>query len=103
MNTFLQKFIASVTLVAGVGCLAAGGAIYFEGHQISTVASSDVSSCGASVSPTSAQVNSTVPLTFTVNNTDSVDIRWVKFTAGSNNFEIISGSSSGWSTVLESP
>lgn len=103
MNVFLQKVIAGTTLVAGLGVIAAGGAIMWEGHQISTVASSDVGSCGASVSPNSAQVNSTVPLVFTVNNTDSVDIRWVKFTAGSENFEIISGSSSGWSTVLESP
>lgn len=66
-------------------------------------AQADVSSCSASVSPTSVNANTTATLVFSVNNTSSVSVVWVKFTAPSEDFEILSGSSSGWSTTLESP
>lgn len=62
-----------------------------------------VSSCSASVTPTSIGTNTTDTLQFTVNNSDSVDIRWVRLTAPSEAFEITTGSTAGWATSIDSP
>ena len=56
-----------------------------------------VSSCAASVDTSTVNINTTVNITFTVNNNDSVPFVWVRVTRPSTNFTINSGSSNGWS------
>lgn len=73
----------------------------------SPVAESVVSSCTASVSPISIPHQPigdsvtiiTRDLTFSINNTGSSTIAWVKLTAPSNNFTVNASNSSGWSSV----
>lgn len=61
-----------------------------------------VSSCSASVSPTSVTISTSPNLTFTVNNTSSQTIVWAKFTSPSSNFTVTSASASGWSVATTS-
>jgi peroxiredoxin len=62
-----------------------------------------ISSCSASVSPTSVVANTTATLGFTVTNGDSTAIQWVKIVSSSELFEILSASNSGWSASIDSP
>ncbi len=60
-----------------------------------------VDSCSVSVSPTSLNRGIEAELTFTVNNTSSVAIVWVRFTTPSaDNFYVEGGSASGWQSTI---
>jgi len=59
-----------------------------------------VSSCTASVSPTSLSRNISADLIFTVNNAGSTTAVWVKITSPSSNFTLTGGNASGWSNTL---
>ena len=55
-----------------------------------------VSSCSASVSPSSLQTNSSKQFTFTITNGGSTSVRWAYFNSNTANQTVSSGSSSGW-------
>lgn len=61
-----------------------------------------VSSCTATVSPNSVTNNSSGGFTFSVENTDSVNFKWIKITRPSSNFTIVGGGVGGWSMATES-
>lgn len=57
--------------------------------------------CSVSVNPTSLNRGIEAELTFTVNNTSSVAIVWVRFTTpSSENFYVGGGSASGWQSTI---
>lgn len=63
-----------------------------------------ISACSAAVSPHVFKTNFSGNLTFTVtNNAPTAAAVWIKVTASSADYEILSGSASGWSTNLVSP
>lgn len=61
-----------------------------------------VSSCSASVSPTTVTTDSSNEFVFTINNTDSVAIVWIDVRRPSGNFTITSISVSGWGESTDS-
>ncbi len=68
-----------------------------------SVVNSAISSCSASVSPTSVSVSGSPLLVFSVTNSDSsTGAVWIKFTSPSANFTVTGASASGWSTTTTS-
>jgi len=61
-----------------------------------------ISACDGEVDPTTVLTNASPNLTFTLNNSDSNAIVWVKFTAPSSNFTITDGSTDGMTATIDS-
>lgn len=61
-----------------------------------------VSSCNAYINPVVANINTSPNLTFTLNNTSSQNIVWVKFTSSSANIAVTSASATNWSATTTS-
>ena len=61
-----------------------------------------ITSCNGEVDPTTVLTNASPNLTFTLNNSDSNAIVWVKFTAPSSNFTITDGSTDGMTATIDS-
>ena len=62
-----------------------------------------VSSCTATVSPNTVTTNVDTYFTFTIENTDSVDVKWIKITRPSDKFFVNGGGVSGWNLALNDP
>jgi hypothetical protein len=60
-----------------------------------------VDSCSATVGPNSVNPDSIGPLFFTIVNSGSTDIHWIKITAPNANFSIIYGQQGAWSANLD--
>ncbi len=95
LTLFLKKGLSLVLIMAYGGV--------WSGMWTLPTTWAAVSSCSASVTPTSIGTNTTDTLQFSVTNTDSVNIRWVRLTAPSEAFEITTGSTAGWASTIESP
>src|SRR3989344_7861897 len=61
-----------------------------------------ITSCNGEVDPTTVLTNASPNLTFTLNNSDSNAIAWLKFTAPSSNFTITDGSTDGMTATIDS-
>lgn len=63
-----------------------------------------IDACSVSVSPSQLNINTSGTLSFSLTNGSSETVgRWVKFSAPTQDFEVLSGNASGWPASVESP
>jgi peroxiredoxin len=88
-----------MTMIKRVGIWVLCALIIFSPFFLSSKASASISSCSASLNPSTISPSTTTDLAFTIHNTDTSSILWVNVSSPSANYTVVGGNGAGWTQV----